>query len=500
MVTSDGSSRTYGNWIMQRSPGLGSMGLLGTGLIFVGLIASLAVLGFGGMRPAVVVAAVFALALLVVGTPVGGTLGRRLQFWRSRSRGETVWRSGVFSPNGHRSVRLPGMLGRIQPLTYVDALGTTATALYNPVAGTYTMVVRCAPQGPAMQDQDQVDAWVDNYAGLLNAEAAEDGLIAAAAITDSAPDPGGTLRAEVERHRSDNAPEMASAVMDEVASDLPGRTHRDATYLAFTYDRRQLARGQGSGHEEQLADLARRVPGLIGMCQSSGGGAARMAGEHELARCVRFAYDPAAEGFADEAEREGVSGDESVVPWSEAGPVSCQTGWSSLRSDSGLHVTWEMVQPPQAAVEELSLKRLLAAQGEVVRKRIALIYRPHGPDRSMRIAETDLSTATMAANTNERKRISARAKRIIAAAEKSSTEVAAGSALTRFSLMVTATVTRQEDLPRAVRAMESRAGSVPLRLRRCYGSQDAAFAATLPVGFVPWLHTKIPTTVREMLL
>lgn len=85
------------------------------------------------------------------------------------------------------------------------------------------------------------------------------------------------------------------------------------------------------------------------------------------------------------------------------------------------------------------------------------------------------------------------------AAEQSRQEVAAGAAAVRFSLLVTATVLSGGDVPQAVSTLEARAGSVPIRIRRCYGSQAAAFAATLPVGFVPWEHTTVSTTVREWL-
>ena len=45
--------------------------------------------------------------------------------------------------------------------------------------------------------------------------------------------------------------------------------------------------------------------------------------------------------------------------------------------------------------------------------------------------------------------------------------------------------------------MLSQAGGMNLTLRRCYGSQAAAFAATLPVGLVPWEETVIPDKIRK---
>ncbi len=69
--------------------------------------------------------------------------------------------------------------------------------------------------------------------------------------------------------------------------------------------------------------------------------------------------------------------------------------------------------------------------------------------------------------------------------------------MVRFSILMTATVADAANLERAVATMESRAGATQLRVRRCVGSQAAAFAATLPAGFVPWEHTIIPDKIRE---
>jgi hypothetical protein len=48
---------TYGNWIASRSPGLLGAGLVGTGVLFLGVLVSLLVLLAAGATPAVVVAA-----------------------------------------------------------------------------------------------------------------------------------------------------------------------------------------------------------------------------------------------------------------------------------------------------------------------------------------------------------------------------------------------------------------------------------------------------------
>ena len=63
----------FGNWIEQRSPGIGGLGLVATGVFFGGVVIALVALLFGGLLAAGVVLAVAA----VVVTATGTTLGRR---------------------------------------------------------------------------------------------------------------------------------------------------------------------------------------------------------------------------------------------------------------------------------------------------------------------------------------------------------------------------------------------------------------------------------------
>ena len=63
-----------------------------------------------------------------------------------------------------------------------------------------------------------------------------------------------------------------------------------------------------------------------------------------------------------------------------------------------------------------------------------------------------------------------------------------GAGLVQMSMYVTVTVQDPEDLAAAVAQTESAAESSRIRLRRAWGSQDVAFATTLPLGICPpWL-------------
>ena len=114
------------------------------------------------------------------------------------------------------------------------------------------------------------------------------------------------------------------------------------------------------------------------------------------------------------------------------------------------------------------------------------------------MSENDVNEAVFRA-TQSKGRVKASSTKTISATEQSRQEVASGAALVRWYVMVTATVRSVDDLDQASSTVGATAGVARLRLRRCFGSQAAAFAATLPVGFVPWEHTAIPDKVREMI-
>ena len=486
---------TYGNWIAHRSPGLLGAGLVGTGVLFAGLLTSLLTLLFaGGWRPALVVVLVAGVAFVATGTPVGSWVARRTLYGYARTRGETAHTSGVFTPGSAAAGvnRLPGMLAKSELLEAADTWDRFAVV--KSPGGLYTMVARCSAEGPWMQDQERVDAWVANWSTLLAACGQETGLVCAKAIGDTAPDPGGRLAAMVNTLRVEHSPELARQVMSETVADLPLTNSDNVTYVELTFRGRQLHR-----KNEQtaiLAELTRKAPGIRAMLAAAGGGTAEMVGADELARLVRVSYDP---GTAPELElAELAETADGIVHWEDAGPVAYRDHWAELVHDSGRSITWEMAHAPRSKITEGALAALLAPHADFARKRVALMYRVHTPDESTRVAERDSSTANFVAQQGK-KRPTASAQLVRQAAEQSRQEVAAGAAAVRFSLLVTVTVPADGDVAQAVSTLEARGRAVPMRLRRCYGAQAAAFAATLPVGFVPWEHTAVSSAVREWL-
>lgn len=494
-MTTDSAPRpTYGNWIRQRSPGLGGVGILGMVIGLGGLITVMVTLMTFGLKVAAVMAVLVAVTFALGGTPLGVALAAIIGFQREKKNLEHQWRSGVFSFNKVPSVRLPGMLGATSLLERDDVYGSPFVVIKNPRAGgLYTIVARCTSEGPSMQDQDRLNSWVAGYGRVLSSLSAEVGIVCAKAINDTAPDPGGRLGAQVRALRSPNSPDVARSVMDEIVATYPASASDNLTYVELTFSGRSLSkRGRDA---DILSELARKVPGLMGQLVEAGGGSVEMMTAPALTKAIRAAYDPAAQRFIEQAELAGVEHD---IDWSQAGPVADQNGWDHYRHDSGVSVTWEMHEPPRSAVSELSLSGLLNPHSDFVRKRIALIYRPHTPEEGAKTAERDASTALFVSQSSK-KRASASSKVAVRATEQTRQEVATGHSLTRFSILLTATVSSEDDLLQATSTIESRAGAVPLRVRRCYGSQSSAFAATLPVGFVPWEHTAIPSKILELM-
>jgi len=483
---------TYGNWIAQRSPGILGAGLIGTVVLLAGLVFTMLGLVALGWRAAFVLAVVFALAFTGTGTPAGRILGRRVAYVRARRRGEHQWRSGMFTLNKKPSNRLPGMLGKTTLLSKDDAFGQPFAVIKNPrLGGLYTVVARCTAEGPSMQDRERIDGWVAGYSRVLASCGQERAVICAKAITDTAPDPGGRLHAMVGALRDPSGPPLARQIMDECVADYPAASSENTTYLELTFRGRLLNR---KGDEAAiLSELARRVPGLLGQVQDAGGGSVDMVTTADLPKIVRAGYDPAAQPLLEQAD---LSGAHETVTWEEAGPVAYQDLWDRFIHDSGHSVTWEMFAPPRAPITETALGALLMPHRDFIRKRVALVYRPHSPDESVTISERDANTATFSAK-QSKKRVSAVASLAMDATDKSRREVASGAAMVRFSLLVTGTVNTDDQMPQAASTIDARAGAVPVRLRRSYGSQAAAFAATLPVGFVPWEHTVVPDKVRE---
>ena len=117
--------------------------------------------------------------------------------------------------------------------------------------------------------------------------------------------------------------------------------------------------------------------------------------------------------------------------------------------------------------------------------------------RAAAVVERDQNNANVRITSGNRP--SARALVDARSAAQTAQEEAQGAGLVNFGLVVTATVTDAERVADAVAAVEQTSGTARVLLRRAHGSQDTAFAASLPLGLVLPQHSMLPSEIKDAL-
>jgi hypothetical protein len=505
--TAPRAPRTYGNWRRPTSPGLGTLGALGTGLLLLGLIAVIATMALGGLLRAAALATV--LGLVLAASAVRDRhhrsgiqrLTTRLGWARARHSGAHLYRSGPLGRTPWGTFQLPGLAAASSLSEWEDSAGRTFALIHHPVTRHATVVLVTEPDGASLVDEEQVDAWVAHWGSWLAALGQEPGLVAAAVTVETAPDSGNRLRREIQTHLHEGAPDVARAMLSEVLQDYPIGSATVTAYVSLTFSMAGRAGSRRRGVEDLARDTAARLPGLAAGLQATGAGSVRPMGAQELCETVRAAYDPFVSPLFDAAH---AAGEAPVIRWPDVGPTAAQAGWGWYRHDGAVSVTWSMTAAPRGEVFSSVLSDLLAPHPDVDHKRVTLLYRPVDAARAARLVEQDKRNANFRAASSSRP--SARVVLEQGAAALTAEEEARGAGLVGFGMLVTATVSELEafDDPRAAvdlarSAVDNLAATARIQLRPVYGSQDSAFAAALPLGLVPAAHLTVPREFREAL-
>ncbi|WP_433461841.1 SCO6880 family protein [Spirillospora sp. CA-128828] len=485
---------TYGNWRKPVSPGIGRLGLAGTLILMVGLIV---VTMIAMLSPVASLVAVVVLGLVMVplviqdrhGRTALQTLTARLNWWWGRSQGWHLYRSGPLSVVPHGSCRLPGLLAQSRLVEGRDSYGRPFALIVIPSTRHYTVVFECNADGAALVDQEQIDTWVAHWGHWLAALGYEPGLVAASVTVETAPDLGHRLREEVQATFDPKAPELARAALEEIVWNYPVGSARVSTRIAVTYAALPHPGGKRRDQDSMVREIGMRIPGLISGLEMTGAGSARPMTADQLARAVRLAYDPDAQSDMEAAEVGGTR-------WDDAGPAAAQESWDHYVHDSGHSITWGMSEAPRGEVLSNVMSSLVAPHHDIARKRVTFLYRPHDPASAARIVERDRKDSRFRLDGSAS---AARNEIDVIKSDQSALEEAKGAGVTRFTVLVTATVRSAEELPVAAAAVDTIAAPARLRLRQMYGSQASAFAAALPLGIVLPDHLNVPALVRESL-
>ncbi len=505
--TASRTPRTYGNWRRPTSPGLGSLGALGTGLLLVGLIAVIATMAAVGLLPAAGLAAV--LSGILAASAIRDRhhrsgiqrLTTRLGWARARHDGSHLYRSGPLGRTPWGTFQLPGLAAATSLSEWEDSRGRPFALIHHPATQHATVVLVTEPDGASLVDEEQVDVWVAHWGAWLAALGQERGLVAAAVTIGTSPDFGHRLRQEVQTQMHESAPDVARAMLAEVIHDYPAGSATVTAQVSLTFSSAGRTGGHRRGPDDLARDVAARLPGLATGLQATGAGSVRPMTAEELCESIRTAYDPSAGPLLDAAR---AAGETPVIRWSDVGPAAAQAGWGWFRHDGAVSVTWSMTAAPRGEVFSSVLSDLLAPHPDIDHKRVTLLYRPVDAAHAARLVEQDKRNANFRAASSSRP--SARIMLEQGAAALTAEEEARGAGLVGFAMLVTATVADVDafDDPRvavdlARGAVDNLAATARIQLRPVYGSQDSAFAAALPLGLVQEAHLTVPREFRDAL-
>ncbi|GAA1865045.1 SCO6880 family protein [Myceligenerans crystallogenes] len=490
--------RTYGNWRRPTSAGLFGLGTFGTYGLMIGLVVVVFTVMIANLVTAAVVFGVLVLAgaTLVIrdvhGKNALSRMGARAGWFRARSAGLHLYRSGPLGRALWGTYQLPGILAPTRLSEHTDSYGRPFALLYTPAVGTYSVVIGAEPDGASLVDQDQIDSWVADWGHWLASLGNEIGVEATAVTVETAPDTGTRLRREVEANIDDDAPEFARAMLREAAASYPVGSSTVRAYVSVTFSATPRAGARRRDPDEMGRDLASRLPGLTASLQEAGAGATHPLSAQEVCEVVRIAYDPAVAPLIDEAH---AAGEWPEISWTDVGPSATEASWDSYRHDSARSVTWAMSAAPSGVVQSGVLARLLAPHHDIARKRVTLLYKPIDAARAAAMVEADLRAAEFRQTATRKP--AARDTAAVRAAASTAAEEASGAGLVNFGMLVTATVLDPAKEADARAAVDNLSAIARLRIRPVYGAQDSAFAAALPLGLVLSKHLSLPAEVRE---
>ncbi|KZM75481.1 hypothetical protein AWN90_19055 [Nocardia terpenica] len=463
------------------------MSMMGMGLvvaIMLGFMFTRSLLVAGALLVAAVIVFV-PLAVVRNGRTGWETAVLRAQFLLARRRGEHVYRAGRFSMIPGTS-RLPGLMADSTMVEYETPGGRRFAMLHLARTDHYTVVLRVRPRGKELVDQAQIDTWVEGYGRFL-ATQGRDEVVAVTAVLEHVVETRLAQRREVERLVRPDAPAFARAVMSEAGSSA-GTGVRIEARIALTY----RAIGQAKSRRdraEQAKEIGQRMQGVLAHLHNAGLPAVPMTAA-EVIGLVRSRYDLAAQWDVEAA------GDDitSTQSWDNAGPISHLDSWDHYVHDAARSVTWEMDAAPRGTVLETGLEELLRPRPDVPRKRVAIVYRLHAAGEGAKMVDSDYRDA-LAAEQTERGIASAAASIRVANTQAARQEQARGAGLTRFGVLITVTDRLDADMPGIEATVQAMAAASRLGVRRCYGYQASAFAASLGIGLVLPEHASISKRV-----
>lgn len=455
----------------------------------VGLVIVILTMMLAGILSALVLAMFFALLL----APMVIRFERRslyevmqlkIQWWKRRASGSTVYRSGPNSRVPGGRYRLPGIFAATTLHVGTDRLGNEFGMIHRRRGDEYTVVFECYPGGDEALTQHEKDLMTADWGAYLAGLGLPGDIKAATVVIENIPATGLRLAREVEQNIGHSRSDIATQVMRESALYFPSGKSQQLARLAITFE--ATTKERRTDPEEMATELARRLPALYEDLLGAGVEAAPMSAA-QIVAFVHRSYNPSAEGDLEELD---VLGEAHGLDWEDAGPATAVTKWDAYRHDGVESVVWEMQSPPDSVFPDSVLKPLLDPHDELTRKRLTMFYRPFTAGDATKKVDREYKDALVALNQGKGVKSAASELRL-QATEQARHEQVRGAGLVRYSALMTVTTAAGQDVATASAITESLAARARLRLRRAYGEQDAAFAAGLGAGVLLSDHSSM---------
>jgi hypothetical protein len=329
---------------------------------------------------------------------------------------------------------------------------------------TLTAAVSLRGQGFALLGPDEQDRRVAGWSSVLATLAREGSHIRRVQwLAASFPDQGFGVRNYLSTNQRADPGSACVASYEALLSDIDADACTHDVVLAVQVRLTKSVEMAAAVLERELASLTRLladadivVEGVLGV-------------DDFIARLMRT-YEP----FPETTDGgTAVLGD----PW----PMAMEEGWTQVRVDGMLHVTFWVAEWPRTEVRSDFLAPLLLSSA---RATLSVVMEPLGPEKAVRKVES-ARTADLADSELRRRSgfmSTARHSRESEVLARRESELADGHASFRYSGFITISAASEAELISACEVVQHAASQAHLVIRRLYGDQASAYTCTLPLA------------------
>ncbi|WP_448060625.1 SCO6880 family protein [Cellulomonas hominis] len=375
------------------------------------------------------------------------------------------------------ALTLPGIRAR---LTVTAAPHMRAALVVDRRVGTVTAIARVRGAGFVLDDAATQDHKVGAWGRVLSATCQTPRVVRVQVLCRTVAG-GSTAARSWWQRNSATSPSFAGRIVAELLDDVTAAARKPEAFVAVAL---RLPRGNArrltaTAAESLEQDLAAISDALI---------AAELTVDSwvdvsDLGRVLRATYDPVgsrdAVASAPSSPDDGVRSAGSVL----IGPMGVREHWSHLRTDSGLHATYWVVQWPRSEEHPAFLEPLLVSAGAT--RTVSVIAEPIATAQALRdIRRAKVEHAADATRRARLGQIEEEATRVeVAELSRREAELVAGHGDLRFTGLITVTASSTEELEVACTATEAAAAQALCEVRRLGGQQAVAHAAAaLPLA------------------